>query len=49
MAGIDGHEQWRRQDSEFKGDKAQRVWGTEVPSGVQGQSLGGDLGAKPPS
>jgi len=24
------------------------VWGTEDPSGVQGQSPGGGLGAKPP-
>jgi len=24
------------------------VWGTEAPSGVQGQSPGGGLGAKPP-
>ena len=26
----------------------QGVWGTEIPSGVQGQSPGGGLGAKSP-
>ena len=38
--------QWLRQESEV-GAKAEGVWKTEVPSGVQGQSPGGGLGAKP--
>ena len=32
----------------LRGGVKQGVWGTEVPSGVQGQSSGGGLGAKPP-
>ena len=41
------HEQVQERSQEFATREQKGVWGRKSPSGVQGQSPGGDLGAKP--